>query len=160
MRQARPSLRVAAADRRMSLSEGWDMSVPHRGLFGCHDQHAPPAPHRLLGIPGCLHRSMEYGFAAILQLLRRIGVAHWVDTVTADLIISQLLFLDVEDQKKEIKLFINSPGGSVTAGMRIYDAMKLCKADVSTVCLGLVASMGAFLLAAWSKRKKILHAKC
>ncbi|CAD5173233.1 unnamed protein product [Musa acuminata subsp. malaccensis] len=68
--------------------------------------------------------------------------------------------MDAEDQKKEIKLFINSPGGSVTAGMGIYDAMKLCKADVSTVCLGLLASMGAFLLAAGTKGKKILHAKC
>jgi len=74
--------------------------------------------------------------------------------MTADLIISQLLFLDAEDQKKDIKMFINSPGGSVTAGMGIYDAMKLCKADVSTVCLGLAASMGAFLLAAGTKGKR------
>ncbi|XP_020591262.1 ATP-dependent Clp protease proteolytic subunit 3, chloroplastic-like [Phalaenopsis equestris] len=77
-----------------------------------------------------------------------------VDDMTADLIVSQLLFLDAEDQKKDIKLFINSPGGSVTAGMGIYDAMKLCKADVSTVCLGLAASMGAFLLAAGTKGKR------
>lgn len=74
--------------------------------------------------------------------------------MTADWIISQLLFLDAEDQTKDIKLFINSPGGSVTAGMGIYDAMKLCKADVSTVCLGLAASMGAFLLASGTKGKR------
>ncbi|MCH83218.1 ATP-dependent Clp protease proteolytic subunit [Trifolium medium] len=74
--------------------------------------------------------------------------------MTADFIISQLLFLDADDPKKDIKLFINSPGGSVTAGMGIYDTMKLCKADISTVCLGLAASMGAFLLAAGTKGKR------
>lgn len=74
--------------------------------------------------------------------------------MTADFVISQLLFLDAEDSKQDIKLFINSPGGSVTAGMGIYDAMKLCKADVSTVCLGLAASMGAFLLASGTQGKR------
>ncbi|XP_058763068.1 ATP-dependent Clp protease proteolytic subunit 3, chloroplastic-like [Vicia villosa] len=77
-----------------------------------------------------------------------------VDDTTTDFVISQLLFLDADDPKKDIKLFINSPGGSVTAGMGIYDAMKLCKADVSTVCLRLAASMGAFLLAAGTKGKR------
>ncbi|XVF20677.1 hypothetical protein REPUB_Repub12eG0022500 [Reevesia pubescens] len=66
---------------------------------------------------------------------------------------SQLLLLDAEDSKKDINFFINSPGGSVTAGMGIYDAMKMCKADVSTICLGLAASMGAFLLATGTKGK-------
>ncbi|MCL7039830.1 hypothetical protein MKW94_009789 [Papaver nudicaule] len=90
------------------------------------------------------------------MLLRQriIFLGSQVDDMTADLIISQLLFLDAEDQKKDIKLFINSPGGSVTAGMGIYDAMKLCKADVSTICLGLAASMGAFLLASGTKGKR------
>lgn len=74
--------------------------------------------------------------------------------MSADFIISQLLFLDAEDDKKDIKLFINSPGGSVTAGMGIYDAMKLCKADISTICVGLAASMGAFLLACGTKGKR------
>lgn len=74
--------------------------------------------------------------------------------MTADFVISQLLFLDADDPTKDIKLFINSPGGSITAGMGVYDAMKLCKADVSTVCLGLAASMGAFLLAAGTKGKR------
>ncbi|KAL0424047.1 UNVERIFIED_CONTAM: ATP-dependent Clp protease proteolytic subunit, chloroplastic [Sesamum radiatum] len=85
------------------------------------------------------------------------GVIHScvkIDDTTADFIISQLLLLDSEDQQKDIKLFINSPGGSVTAGMGIYDAMKLCKADVSTICMGLAASMGAFLLASGSKGKR------
>lgn len=85
---------------------------------------------------------------------RIVFLGSQVDQITADLIISQLLLLDAEDQKKDIKMFINSPGGSVTAGMGIYDAMKLCKADVSTVCFGLAASMGAFLLAAGSKGKR------
>ncbi|XP_057970456.1 ATP-dependent Clp protease proteolytic subunit 3, chloroplastic [Malania oleifera] len=90
------------------------------------------------------------------MLLRQriVFLGSQVDDMTADLIISQLLFLDAEDHRKDIKLFINSPGGSVTAGMGIYDAMKLCKADVSTVCLGLAASMGAFLLASGSKEKR------
>ncbi|XP_027348952.1 ATP-dependent Clp protease proteolytic subunit 3, chloroplastic [Abrus precatorius] len=90
------------------------------------------------------------------MLLRQriIFLGSQVDDMTADFIISQLLFLDAEDSKKDIKLFINSPGGSVTAGMGIYDAMKLCKADVSTICLGLAASMGAFILAAGSKGKR------
>lgn len=74
--------------------------------------------------------------------------------MTADFVISQLLFLDADDPTKDIKLFINSPGGSITAGMGVYDAMKLCKADVSTICLGLAASMGAFLLAAGTKGKR------
>nr|KYP64989.1 hypothetical protein KK1_019603 [Cajanus cajan] len=88
------------------------------------------------------------------MLLRQRIIFLGVDDMTADFIISQLLFLDAEDSKKDIKLFINSPGGSVTAGMGIYDAMKLCKADVSTVCLGLAASMGAFILASGSKGKR------
>ncbi|KAK4410137.1 ATP-dependent Clp protease proteolytic subunit, chloroplastic [Sesamum angolense] len=82
------------------------------------------------------------------------GGERTIDDTTADFIISQLLLLDSEDQQKDIKLFINSPGGSVTAGMGIYDAMKLCKADVSTICMGLAASMGAFLLASGSKGKR------
>ncbi|GAV75819.1 CLP_protease domain-containing protein [Cephalotus follicularis] len=90
------------------------------------------------------------------MLLRQriIFLGSQVDDMTADFIISQLLFLDAEDSKKDIKLFINSPGGSVTAGMGIYDAMKLCKADVSTVCFGLAASMGAFLLASGTRGKR------
>ncbi|HVM76826.1 MAG TPA: ATP-dependent Clp protease proteolytic subunit [Candidatus Paceibacterota bacterium] len=72
----------------------------------------------------------------------------------ANTIIAQLLFLDHEDQKKDIRLYINSPGGSVTAGMAIYDTMQFVKADVSTVSIGVAASMGAFLLAAGKKGKR------
>ncbi|KAI5421916.1 variant 2 [Lathyrus oleraceus] len=85
---------------------------------------------------------------------RIVFLGSQLDDVTADFVISQLLFLDADDPKKDIKLFINSPGGSVTAGMGIYDAMKLCNADVSIVCFGLAASMGAFLLAAGTKGKR------
>ncbi|KAL9230081.1 hypothetical protein vseg_005473 [Gypsophila vaccaria] len=90
------------------------------------------------------------------MLLRQriIFLGSQIDDTTADFVISQLLLLDAEDSKKDIKLFINSPGGSVTAGMGIYDAMKQCKADVSTICMGLAASMGAFLLASGTKGKR------
>ncbi len=72
----------------------------------------------------------------------------------ANTVIAQLLFLDHEDQKKDIKLYINTPGGSVTAGMAIYDTMQHIKSDVSTICVGIAASMGAFLLAAGAKGKR------
>ncbi|KAL4444947.1 hypothetical protein ABPG77_003997 [Micractinium sp. CCAP 211/92] len=77
-----------------------------------------------------------------------------VNDFSADAIISQLLLLDAQDPTKDIKLFINSPGGSVTAGMGIYDAMMMCRADVQTYCFGLAASMGAFLLGAGKKGKR------
>ncbi|XXG83796.1 hypothetical protein AAC387_Pa10g1472 [Persea americana] len=99
-------------------------------------------------------RIEELDTTNMLLRQRIVFLGSQVDSMTADLIISQLLFLNAEDHKKDIKLFINSPGGSVTDGMGIYDAMKLCKADVSTVCLGLAASMGAFLLASGTKGKR------
>lgn len=86
---------------------------------------------------------------------RIVFLGHQVDDFNADAVISQLLLLDQQDPTKEIKLFINSPGGSVTAGMGIYDAMQFCRAPVSTVCLGLAASMGAFLLAAGEKGRRM-----
>ncbi|XP_047153123.1 ATP-dependent Clp protease proteolytic subunit 3, chloroplastic [Vigna umbellata] len=101
-----------------------------------------------------LPRVEELDTTNMLLRQRIIFLGSQVDDMTADFIISQLLLLDAEDSKKDIKLFINSPGGSVTAGMGIYDAMKLCKADVSTVCLGLAASMGAFILASGTKGKR------
>lgn len=90
------------------------------------------------------------------MLLRQriVFLGSQVDDYTADFIVGQLLYLDAEDPKKDIKLFINSPGGSVTAAMGIYDAMKLCKADVSTICMGLAASMGAFILATGTNGKR------
>jgi ATP-dependent Clp protease protease subunit len=77
-----------------------------------------------------------------------------VDDVVANLIVAQLLFLYAEDPDKDISLYINSPGGSVTAGLAIYDTMQYIRADVSTICIGLAASMGAFLLAAGAKGKR------
>jgi ATP-dependent Clp protease protease subunit len=77
-----------------------------------------------------------------------------INDAVANTVIAQLLFLDHEDPKKEIRLYINSPGGSVTAGMAIYDTMQFVKADVSTMCVGIAASMGAFLLAAGKKGKR------
>ncbi|GMN55615.1 hypothetical protein TIFTF001_024747 [Ficus carica] len=104
--------------------------------------------------PAWLPRLEDLDTTNMILRQRIIFLGSQVDDVTADFVISQLLFLDAEDSKKDIKLFINSPGGSVTAGMGIYDAMKLCKADVSTVCLGLAASMGAFLLASGTQGKR------
>lgn len=75
--------------------------------------------------------------------------------VSANLIVSQLLFLESEDPGKDISLYINSPGGSVTAGMAIYDTMQYIKCDVSTICMGMAASMGAFLLAGGTKGKRM-----
>ncbi|CAI5949272.1 unnamed protein product [Closterium sp. NIES-64] len=92
--------------------------------------------------------------ASILLSQRIIFLGTQVDDFSADLIISQLLLLDSQDPTRDIKLLINSPGGSVTAGMGIYDAMKLCRADISTICFGLAASMGAFLLATGAKGKR------
>ena len=86
---------------------------------------------------------------------RIIFLGEEVNDVSAGLIVSQLLFLEAEDPGKDIQLYINSPGGSVTAGMAIYDTMQYIKCDVSTICLGMAASMGAFLLAGGAKGKRI-----
>ena len=86
---------------------------------------------------------------------RIIFLGEEVTDVSANLIVSQLLFLESEDPGKDISLYINSPGGSVTAGMAIYDTMQYIKCDVSTICVGMAASMGAFLLAAGTKGKRL-----
>lgn len=86
---------------------------------------------------------------------RIIFLGEEVNDVTASLTIAQLLFLEAEDPGKEIQLYINSPGGSVTAGMAIYDTMNYIKCDVSTICMGLAASMGAFLLSSGAKGKRL-----
>ena len=85
---------------------------------------------------------------------RIIFLSEEVNDVTASLVVAQLLFLEAEDPDKDISLYINSPGGSITAGMAIYDTMQYIKADVSTICIGMAASMGAFLLAAGAKGKR------
>ncbi|MCI5898182.1 MAG: ATP-dependent Clp endopeptidase proteolytic subunit ClpP [Anaerovoracaceae bacterium] len=85
---------------------------------------------------------------------RIIFLGEEVDEHTASLVVAQLLFLEAEDPEKDICFYINSPGGSVTAGMAIYDTMQYIKPDVSTICIGMAASMGAFLLAAGAKGKR------
>ena len=85
---------------------------------------------------------------------RIIFLSDEVNDTTASLVVAQLLFLESEDPDKDIHLYINSPGGSVTAGMAIYDTMQYIKPDVSTICIGLAASMGAFLLNAGAKGKR------
>ena len=85
---------------------------------------------------------------------RIIFLGEEVNDATASLIVSQLLFLEAKDPDKDIQLYINSPGGSVTAGMAIYDTMQYIKCDVSTICVGMAASMGAFLLASGTKGKR------
>jgi len=85
---------------------------------------------------------------------RIIFLGTAIDDLVANTVIAQLLFLEAEDPKKDIHLYINSPGGSVTAGLAIYDTMQYIKPDVSTICLGQAASMGAFLLAAGAKGKR------
>lgn len=86
---------------------------------------------------------------------RIIFLGEEVNETSASIIVAQLLFLEAEDPDKDIHLYINSPGGSVTAGMAIYDTMKYIKCDVSTVCIGMAASMGAFLLAGGAKGKRL-----
>ena len=78
-----------------------------------------------------------------------------MNDTTASLVVAQLLFLEAEDPEKDIHFYINSPGGSVTAGMAIYDTMQYVKCDVSTICIGMAASMGAFLLAGGAKGKRL-----
>lgn len=85
---------------------------------------------------------------------RIIVLSDEVNDVTASLVVAQILFLEAEDPDKDIQLYINSPGGSVTSGFAIYDTMQFVKPDVSTICIGLAASMGAFLLAAGAKGKR------
>ena len=86
---------------------------------------------------------------------RIIFLADEVNDVTANLVVAQMLYLEATDPDKDISLYINSPGGSVTAGMAIYDTMQYIKCDVSTICIGMAASMGAFLLSSGAKGKRI-----
>ena len=98
----------------------------------------------------------ERAFDIYSRLLkdRIIFLGEEVNEVSANLVVAQLLFLEAEDPDKDIHLYINSPGGSVTAGMAIYDTMQYIKPDVSTICIGMAASMGAFLLNAGAKGKR------
>lgn len=100
------------------------------------------------------HGERSYDIYSRLLKDRIIFLGEEVNDVTASLVVAQLLFLAAEDPDKDINLYINSPGGSVTAGMAIYDTMQYIKPDVSTICIGMAASMGAFLLAGGQKGKR------
>jgi ATP-dependent Clp protease, protease subunit len=99
----------------------------------------------------------ERAFDIYSRLLREriIFLGQPIDSNVANLIVAQLLFLDADDPEKDIYMYINSPGGSVTAGMGIFDTMKYVRADICTICTGLAASMGAFLLSAGTKGKRM-----
>jgi ATP-dependent Clp protease, protease subunit len=99
----------------------------------------------------------ERAFDIYSRLLREriIFLGQPIDSNAANLIVAQLLFLDADDPEKDIYMYINSPGGSVTAGMGIFDTMKYVRADICTICTGLAASMGAFLLSAGTKGKRM-----
>ena len=99
----------------------------------------------------------ERSFDIFSRLLndRIIFLSDEVNDTTASLVVAQLLFLEAQDPDKDIAFYINSPGGSVTAGMAIYDTMNYIKCDVSTICIGMAASMGAFLLSSGAKGKRI-----
>ena len=97
----------------------------------------------------------SYDIYSRLLKERIIFLGEEVNETTASLVVAQMLFLEAEDPEKDIQLYINSPGGSVTAGMAIYDTMQYVKCDVSTCCMGMAASMGAFLLAGGTKGKRL-----
>lgn len=99
----------------------------------------------------------ERSYDILSRLLndRIVFLSEEVNDTTASLVVAQLLYLDAQDTDKDIQFYINSPGGSITAGMAIYDTMQYISSDVSTICVGLAASMGAFLLAAGTKGKRI-----
>ena len=96
----------------------------------------------------------SYDIYSRLLKERIIFLGEEVNDVSASVVVAQLLFLEADDPDKDIQLYINSPGGSVTAGLAIYDTMQYIKCDVSTVCIGMAASMGAFLLAGGAKGKR------
>ena len=117
-------------------------------------------PNNITTIPYVIQSTSrgERSYDIFSRLLneRIVFLGDEVNSDTASLVIAQLLFLESEDPDKDISLYINSPGGSVTAGMGIYDTMQYIKCDVSTICVGMAASMGAFLLAGGAKGKRMI----
>ena len=102
-----------------------------------------------------VHGERSYDIYSRLLKERIVFLGEEVNDVSASVVVAQLLFLEAEDPDKDIQLYINSPGGAITAGMAIYDTMQYIKCDVSTICIGLAASMGAFLLAGGAKGKRM-----
>ncbi len=112
-----------------------------------------------LSIPNVIRQTgrgeRSYDIFSMLLEDRIVMLSEDVNDTSASLVVSQLLYLESQDPEKDIYLYINSPGGSVTAGMAIYDTMQYIKCDVSTICMGLAASMGAFLLSSGAKGKRL-----
>ena len=104
----------------------------------------------------CIRDSGERSYDIFSRLLKEriVILSDSVNNVTANLIVAQLLFLEAEDPNKDIQFYINSPGGEVSAGLMVYDTMQYIKPDVQTICMGMAASMGAFLVAAGAKGKR------
>ena len=123
-----------------------------------HTQNSAPDRQALGMVPMVIETSgrgeRAYDIYSRLLKERVVFMVGEVNDQTANLVIAQLLFLESENPEKDISLYINSPGGSVSAGMAIYDTMQFIKPDVSTLCMGMAASMGAFLLAAGTKGKR------
>ena len=105
-------------------------------------------------IPTIIEKNVGYDIFSRLLNDRIIMLCDEVNDTTASLVVAQLLYLEGQDPDKDISLYINSPGGSITAGMAIYDTMNYIKCDVSTICVGMAASMGAFLLSSGAKGKR------
>ena len=124
-----------------------------------HEHFNPMSPLQAALVPTVIEQTGkgERAYDIFSRLLndRIIFLADEVNDTTASLVVAQLLFLEAQDPDKDISLYINSPGGSVTAGMAIYDTMNFIKCDVSTICIGMAASMGAFLLSSGTKGKRI-----
>lgn len=130
----------------------FDMMIAMGPLTGKEDMTMSLVPYV---IEQTSRGERSYDIYSRLLKERIIFLGEEVNDVTASLIVAQMLFLEAEDPEKDIQFYINSPGGSVTAGMAIYDTMQYVKCDVSTYCMGMAASMGAFLLSGGTKGKRL-----
>ncbi len=130
----------------------FDMMIAMGPLTGKEDMAMSLVPYV---IEQTSRGERSYDIYSRLLKERIIFLGEEVNDVTASLIVAQMLFLEAEDPEKDIQFYINSPGGSVTAGMAIYDTMQYVKCDVSTYCMGMAASMGAFLLSGGTKGKRL-----
>ena len=129
-------------------------TLPTSEYFASSQNHSCLATQEGTGPPACVSLDEMVPLGVRVQRIVRLGGA--VDDDMANLLVAQLLYLDSADQVKDITMYVNSPGGSVTAGMAVFDTMRHVRPDVSTCCLGLAASMGAFILA--SGQEVIMHA--
>jgi ATP-dependent Clp protease protease subunit len=143
----------------MNWSKRWDIhSLTEAAVNNMHSHGMTLDPQNLNMVPIVIEQSGrgERAYDIYSRLLRErvMFLVGAVNDVTANLLVAQMLFLESENPDKDISLYINSPGGSVYAGMAIYDTMQFVKPDISTLCTGLAASMGAFLLTAGAKGKR------